>query len=110
MSSSSTRTTTTTKKTTTNGDDMAEITIRFRHNQTTGKRELVIHLESDDDVLGHEHERDHRRLVERLLGVPLDDNTGIVVERGEASPATPTPAGASAPAPSSTRQTQGNRG
>ena len=34
---------------------MAEITIRFRHNAATGRRELVVHLESDSDVLGHEH-------------------------------------------------------
>jgi hypothetical protein len=72
---------------------MAEITIRFRHNAATGKRELIVHLESDSDVLGHEHERDHRRLVEQLLGCPLDDDTELVVQRtektteGEASPA-----------------------
>lgn len=62
---------------------MAEITIRFRHNASTGRRELVVHLESDSDVLGHEHERDHRRLVEQLLGCPLDDETELVVERTE---------------------------
>jgi hypothetical protein len=62
---------------------MAEITIRFRHNASTGKRELVVHLESDSDVLGHEHERDHRRLVEQLLGAPLDDDTEVLVERTE---------------------------
>ena len=37
---------------------MAEITIRFRHNKQTGKKELVIHLESDSDVMSHEHEAD----------------------------------------------------
>ncbi|MBM4282317.1 MAG: hypothetical protein FJ137_16700 [Deltaproteobacteria bacterium] len=66
---------------------MAELTIRFRHDKATGKRELVIHLESDDDVLGHEHERDHRRLVEQLIGQQLDDDVAIVVQRGEAAPA-----------------------
>lgn len=94
---------------TTTGYEMAEITIRFRHNKATGKRELVIHLESDDDVLGHEHERDHRRLVERLLGAPLDEDTGIVVERGDASPSQTT---ATSPetASSSTRKAQGTKG
>ncbi len=67
---------------------MAEITIRFRHNAATGKRELIVHLESDSDVLGHEHERDHRRLVEQLTGLSLDDDTDVhlhverVVESG----------------------------
>lgn len=65
---------------------MAEITIRFRHNASTGRRELVIHLESDSDVLGHEHERDHRRLVEQLLGQSLDDDTDVVVQRIDKTP------------------------
>ena len=65
---------------------MAEITIRFRHNVATGRRELVVHLESDSDVLGHEHEGDHRRLVEQLIGQPIDDDTSIVIERIEKAP------------------------
>ena len=65
---------------------MAEITIRFRHNKATGKRELVIHLESDSDVLGHEHERDHRRLVEALIGQKIGDDDDVIIERG--APAT----------------------
>ena len=77
---------------------MAEITIRFRHNKTTGKKELVIHLESDSDVLSHEHEGDHRRLVEQLIGQKLDADTDVVIERIEkgavgtasAEPAAPT--------------------
>ena len=69
---------------------MAEITIRFRHNKATGKRELVIHLESDSDVLGHEHERDHRRLVEALIGQKLGDDDDVIIERGApATTATP---------------------
>ncbi len=72
---------------------MAEITIRFRHNRTTGKKELVIHLESDSDVLSHEHERDHRRLVEQLIGQQLDADTDVVIERVEkGAAATPPPA------------------
>ena len=62
---------------------MAEITIRFRHNAATGKKELVVHLESDSDVLSHEHEGDHRALVERLIGQKLDADTAVVVERVE---------------------------
>ena len=62
---------------------MAEITIKFRHNTQTGKKELVIHLESDSDVMSHEHEADHRRLVEGLIGQKVDDDTQIVIERIE---------------------------
>jgi hypothetical protein len=61
---------------------MAEVTIRFRHNAATGKRELIIGYESDSDALPHEHEKDHRALAEQLLGVPLgDDVEGVRVER-----------------------------
>ena len=85
---------------------MAEITIRFRHNRTTGKKELVIHLESDSDVLSHEHERDHRRLVEQLIGQQLDADTDVVIERIEkGAAAVPAPA---SPAP--VRQTVPEKG
>jgi hypothetical protein len=61
---------------------MAEVTIRFRNNAKTGKRELVITYESESDALQHEHERDHRKLVESVLGVPVTEEMGdIVVER-----------------------------
>lgn len=69
---------------------MAEITIRFRHNKQTGKKELVIHLESDSDVMSHEHEADHRRLVESLIGQKVDDDTSIVIERIEKAQTTTT--------------------
>lgn len=69
------------------GCAMAEITIRFRHNAATGRRELVVHLESDSDVLVHEHERDHRRLVEQMTGMTLDEDTSVVIERIEKAPA-----------------------
>lgn len=65
---------------------MAEVTIRFRHNPATGKRELIIGYESDSDALPHEHEKDHRALAEQLLGVPLGDDVGeIRVERVQKS-------------------------
>ena len=61
---------------------MAEITLKLRHNTRSGQRELVIHFESDDDAMAHEHERDHRALVESMLGLPLDTIADtIVVER-----------------------------
>ena len=66
---------------------MAEVTIRLRHNPRTGEREVVIHYESDSDLLPHEHERDHQALAEALLGQPLGELLGgievdrVIVER-----------------------------
>lgn len=61
---------------------MAEITLRLRHNPRTGKREILIGYESEPDDLPHEHERDHRALVEELLGIQIDDDKDeIVIER-----------------------------
>lgn len=60
---------------------MAEVTIRFRYNPATGKRELIIGYESESDALPHEHERDHRALAEQLLGQPIGDDTVVRVER-----------------------------
>jgi hypothetical protein len=69
---------------------MADVTIRFRHNPKTGKRDLVISYESDQDALPHEHERDHRAVVEQLLGQKLGDDVGeIHVERAGAREASP---------------------
>ncbi len=89
---------------------MAEITIRFRHEQKTGRRELIVHLESDEDVLGHEHERDHRRIVEHLIGQKIDDNTDVIVSRGVALPAA-APVASSSPSSSlPSRATLPNKG
>ena len=60
---------------------MAEVTIKFRHDPKSGKRELVIHYESESDALPHEHERDHRALAEALIGQPLGDDVDVHVER-----------------------------
>ena len=47
---------------------MAHMTIRLVSNPRTGKRDIIIVHESDADALPFEHEREHRALVERLLG------------------------------------------
>lgn len=65
---------------------MAEMTIRLRTNPTTGKKDIVISLRSDDDALPHEHEQQHRQLVDKLIegGVLSQDEVGsVVVEREE---------------------------
>lgn len=75
---------------------MAEMTIRLVIDPSTGKRNIVIGLRSDDDALPHEHEEQHRQLVNKLIegGVLAASEVGqIIVEReeeegeGEASPA-----------------------
>jgi hypothetical protein len=75
---------------------MAEMTIRLRCDPVTGKKDVVIALRSDEDALPHEHEQQHRALVEKLLqgGLLKAGELGqIVVERveKEKEPAVPTP-------------------
>jgi hypothetical protein len=60
---------------------MAEITIKFRHNPKSGKREMIINYESEHDALPHEHERDHKAAVEALLGQKLGDDDKVIVQR-----------------------------
>ncbi len=73
---------------------MAEMTIRLRHDPATGKRDIIVTLRSDEDALPHEHEQQHRELVDKLIegGVLKASEVGkVVVEReqkeGEAVPA-----------------------
>ncbi len=59
---------------------MAKLTIRLILNPTTGKREIDVAYQSDADALPMEHEEEHRRLVEQIVG-PLK-NGALLVERG----------------------------
>jgi hypothetical protein len=73
---------------------MAEMTIRLRCDPATGKKDIIISLRSDEDALPHEHEQQHRALVEKLIhgGLLKADELGqIVVEReqAEGEPAAP---------------------
>ena len=47
--------------------------LRFRMNTESGKKDLVIELEGDEELMRHEHEAQHRQLVERLVGEGLID-------------------------------------
>ena len=87
---------------------MADVTIRFRHNPSTGKRELVINYESDDDALPHEHERAHRAWVEQILGRPIGEDERLVVERTRS--ARPAEVTAGREEASSTRAARANKG
>ena len=72
---------------------MAEMTIRLRCDPATGKKDIVIKLRSDEDALPHEHEEQHRALVDKLLerGILKAGEVGnVVVEREEEkAPAAP---------------------
>lgn len=64
---------------------MGEIQIRFRMNMETGKKDILIEYDGDEDAMRHEHEREHRRIVETLVGkgVLREDEVGDVqVKRG----------------------------
>ena len=79
---------------------MGDIAIRFRMNVETGKKEILVEYDADDDALPHEHERHHKEIVERLLGAGVlsPDETGDVkVERIK-------------PGPSRTRESSGPTG
>jgi hypothetical protein len=72
---------------------MAELTLRLIHDPSTGKRNIVVSLRSDEDALPHEHEEQHRALVNKLIegGVLAADEVGqLIVERqadaGDAAP------------------------
>ena len=47
---------------------MADITIKLIYNLETGKQDIYVDFVSDDDALPIEHERDHRQLIEQLIG------------------------------------------
>jgi FtsH ternary system domain X3-analog len=79
---------------------MAEMTIRLTRDPETGKQNIVIKLRSDEDALPHEHEQQHRALVDKLIegGIVKASEVGkVVVERQEEEgapvPASNTPEG-----------------
>ena len=63
---------------------MADISIRFRMNLKSGKKDIVIEYESDEDAMRHEHEQKHRDVVERLVGegiLQAGEVGEVIVER-----------------------------
>ena len=65
---------------------MAEMTIRLQTDPLTGKKDIIVSLESDEDLLPHEHEEQHRELVNRLIEgglIAASDVGKIVVERDD---------------------------
>jgi len=47
---------------------MATLTLRLIWNAQTRKRDIVIAYDSDSDALPMEHEADHKRIVDQLIG------------------------------------------
>jgi hypothetical protein len=63
---------------------MAEMTIRLIPDPDTGKKHIVISLRSDEDALPHEHEQQHRALVNKLIeGGIAKAGDQITIEREE---------------------------
>ena len=65
---------------------MAEMTIRLRVNPETLKKDIIVDLRGDDDSLPHEHEQQHRQLVDKLIegGIISAGEVGnIIVQREE---------------------------
>ncbi len=47
---------------------MGEIRIHLRFNKETGKKDIMIKYEGEDDALPYEHEQRHWAIVEDLIG------------------------------------------
>ena len=70
---------------------MGDITIRFRMNLETGKKDIVVEYDGEDDALPHEHERRHKEIVEQLLGkgvLRAEEAGEVKVERIKPPPKT----------------------
>lgn len=65
---------------------MAEMTIQLRINPESGKKDIIISMRSDEDALPHEHEQQHKALVEKLFEKGLlkpGEEGDLIVEREE---------------------------
>ena len=65
---------------------MAKMTIRLEIDPATNKKNIIVSLSSDDDGPPHEHEEQHRALVEKLIqgGVVKAGELGkVIIEREE---------------------------
>lgn len=64
---------------------MPELNIHLQIDPATGKKNLIIEYESDSDALPHEHEEEHRELIDTLVegGMVKAEEIGKVVVRRE---------------------------
>lgn len=85
---------------------MPQLTLRLRCDPETGKKDIIISLRGDEDALPHEHEQQHRALVDKLIegGLLTAEEAGnIIVEREEDERQAQPPVGAP---PATERQAQ----
>jgi hypothetical protein len=62
------------------------MTIRLEIDPATNKKNIIVSLSSDADAMPHEHEQQHRALVEKLLqqGILKASELGkVIIEREE---------------------------
>lgn len=55
----------------------AEIKIHLRYNLETGKKDIIIEYDSEDDAMPYEHEQRHRQIVQQLIGQGLVDEEDV---------------------------------
>jgi hypothetical protein len=70
---------------------MAELNIRLLIDPTTGKKNIIIEYEADSDSLPHEHEEEHRVLIDKLIeggAIKAEEIGKIVVQREQGASAT----------------------
>jgi hypothetical protein len=88
---------------------MGLMTIRLIPDPETGKKNIVISLQSDSDALPHEHEQQHRALVDKLIegGVVKAGEVGKITVEREADEKAPTPPVSNPPQAERQAQKQG---
>jgi hypothetical protein len=89
---------------------MAELTIRLLPDPKTGKKNIVISMKSDEDALPHEHEQQHRALVDKLINgglIKAEELGTITVTREEEAKEPAIPSGQT-PQGERRAQTQGH--
>ena len=59
-------------------DERRRVTMRYRHDGTTGRTTLVIDVEVPEDEMPHEHRQELREMAEEVLGLPLGSLPGDV--------------------------------
>ena len=61
------------------------MTIHLKTDPVTGKKNIIVSLRSDEDLLPHEHEQQHRALVDKLIegGVLSAAQVGKVIVQRE---------------------------
>lgn len=65
---------------------MAEMTIQLKIDPVSGKKDIIVSLRGDEDSLPHEHEQQHKALVDQLIEGGLLKATevgNVIVQRDQ---------------------------